>query len=147
MRWASVAEVGSTSWGLLVVAAPSRSAPVKADALDSFIGDDDSEEARKSAFLIAGLAGLGRISESTRDDMASKLDIDLGSQTRWTRMIDKAADVKNPAVVALLAGLGMQGEDWSKMTPRYLYHIVSALRRVGLEAEARMFAADAVARG
>ncbi|MCB2075511.1 MAG: hypothetical protein H6917_08365 [Novosphingobium sp.] len=147
MRWASVAEVGSTSWGLLVVAAPSRSAPVKADALDSFIGDDDSEEARKSAFLIAGLAGLGRISESTRDDMASKLDIDLGSQTRWTRMIDKAADVKNPAVVALLAGLGMQGEDWSKMTPRYLYHIVSALRRVGLEAEARMIAAEAVARG
>jgi hypothetical protein len=32
------------------------------------------------------------------------------------------------------------------MTARHLYHIVSALRRVGLEAEARMIAAEAVAR-
>jgi hypothetical protein len=41
----------------------------------------------------------------------------------------------------------MQGSGWDKMTPRYLYHIVSALRRVGLEAEARMIAAEALARG
>jgi len=33
------------------------------------------------------------------------------------------------------------------MTPRYLYHIVGALNRVGLEGEARMIAAEAVARG
>ena len=33
------------------------------------------------------------------------------------------------------------------MTPLHLYHITSALRRVGLEAEARMIAAEAVARG
>jgi hypothetical protein len=33
------------------------------------------------------------------------------------------------------------------MTPLYLYHIVSALSRVGLDAEARMIAAEAVARG
>ena len=50
------------------------------------------------------------------------------------------------ALVALLAGLGMQGDSWSKMTPLYLYHIVSALRQVGFEAEARMIAAEAVAR-
>ena len=41
----------------------------------------------------------------------------------------------------------MQGDSWSKMTPLHLYHIVSALRRVGLEPEARMIAAEAVARG
>jgi hypothetical protein len=40
----------------------------------------------------------------------------------------------------------MQGSSWEKMTPRYLYNIVSALRQVGLEAEARMIAAEAVAR-
>jgi hypothetical protein len=33
------------------------------------------------------------------------------------------------------------------MTPRHLYYIVSALNRVGLDAEARMIAAEAVARG
>jgi hypothetical protein len=46
----------------------------------------------------------------------------------------------------MLAGLGMQGDSWARMTPRYLYHIVSALNRVGLSAEARLIAAEAVAR-
>jgi hypothetical protein len=32
------------------------------------------------------------------------------------------------------------------MTALHLYHIVSALRRVGLDGEARMIAAEAVAR-
>lgn len=41
----------------------------------------------------------------------------------------------------------MQGDGWDKMTPRYLYHIVSGLNRVGLGPEARMIAAEAVARG
>ena len=36
---------------------------------------------------------------------------------------------------------------WDKMTPLYLYHIVKALNDVGLGAEARMIAAEAVARG
>ena len=49
--------------------------------------------------------------------------------------------------MALLAGLGMQGDGWDKMTPRYLYHIVAGLNRVGLGGEARMIAAEAVARG
>ena len=61
-------------------------------------------------------------------------------------MIDRAAEVDNPALVAMLACLGMQGSSWDRMTARHLYHIVSALRRVGLEAEARMIAAEAVAR-
>ena len=51
------------------------------------------------------------------------------------------------ALAALLAGLGMQGSGWDKMTARHLYHIVRALDRVGLNAEARMIAAEAVARG
>jgi hypothetical protein len=75
------------------------------------------------------------------------MEIDLARQTRWTRLIDRAAEVGNPTVVALLAGVGMQGDSWAKMTPLYLYHIVSALSRVGLDAEARMIAAEAVARG
>ncbi|MEM8726956.1 MAG: hypothetical protein AAGE86_15695, partial [Pseudomonadota bacterium] len=60
--------------------------------------------------------------------------------------IERAADAGNPTLVALLAGLGMQGASWEQMTPLHLYHITSALRRVGLEAEARMIAAEAVAR-
>jgi hypothetical protein len=73
--------------------------------------------------------------------------MDLGRETRWTRAIRGAADSGNQALVVFLAGLGMQGESWDKMTALHLYHVVSALRRVGLEPEARMIAAEAVARG
>jgi hypothetical protein len=41
----------------------------------------------------------------------------------------------------------MQGSGWDKMTARHLYHIVHALDQAGLDAEARMIAAEAVARG
>ena len=74
------------------------------------------------------------------------MSLGLSRQTRWTRMISRAAEVGNPALVALLAGLGMQGNSWSQMTPLHLYHITAALAKVGLEAEARMIAAEAVAR-
>ena len=52
----------------------------------------------------------------------------------------------NAALVALLAGLGMQGDGWARMTARHLFRIVDSLNRVGLSAEARMIAAEAVAR-
>jgi hypothetical protein len=147
LRWLPLAEEGSQTWALLVLAAPGNRAPVDPDGVETFYGDDDSEDARKSAFLLAGLAGLGRISPEGANSLAGKMDIDLKRQTRWTRAITRAADFNNMTLVALLAGLGMQGSDWSKMTPLYLYHIVSGLRQVGLEAEARMIAAEAVARG
>jgi hypothetical protein len=129
-----------------VLAAPRRSAPVSADILDSFIDDDDSAESRKSAYLIAGLAGLGRIDREAVDRFSARLELDLARPSRWTQLINAAADRNQPALVALLAGLGMQGGDWSAMSPRFLYNIVSALKRTGLEAEARMIAAEAVAR-
>ncbi|MFM2302517.1 MAG: hypothetical protein RLZZ84_2253, partial [Pseudomonadota bacterium] len=107
----------------------------------------DSDGYRKSRFLLAGLAGLGRVDGAAEAEFAAKLGINLGRQTHWTRLIDQAADVNNQGLVVLLAGLGMQGDGWDKMTSVHLYHIVSALNRVGLGAEARMIAAEAVARG
>jgi hypothetical protein len=147
LRWAANVDTGSQGWALLSLAAPARSTPVTKSALQSFQSDDDSEDSRKSAFLLAGLAGLGRVDAETTRDMAEQLGIDLASATRWTTAIDRAADANNAAMVAMLAGLGMQGDSWARMTPRYLYHIVAALNRVGLSAEARMIAAEAVARG
>ena len=144
LRWAGVVKEGSEGWALLALADPRGAVPVSASAFESFSGDDTSEGSRKSAFLLAGLAGLGRVQNA--GDLAGKLSIDLNRQSRWTRLIDQAAQVDNQALVCLLAGLGMQGESWDKMTPRYLYHIVAALNRVGLTAEARMIAAEAVAR-
>jgi hypothetical protein len=146
VAWRNIVEEGSLGWALIALADPEGD-NVGSDAVNSFIGDDASEDQRKSAFLVAGLAGLGRIQQSQLGGFGDSVDVDFGRQTRWTRMIDRAAEVNNPALVALLAGLGMQGDSWAQMTPLHLYHITSALNRVGLEAEARMIAAEAVARG
>ncbi|MCB2051213.1 MAG: hypothetical protein KDE63_07260 [Novosphingobium sp.] len=147
MRWKGIVADGSQGWALLALAEPKTNARASTGALDSFIDDDDSVEQRKSRFLVAGLAGLGRLSEADTANAAKRLNVDFARQTRWSRMIDRAADVRNPALVALLAGVGMQGKSWDKMTARHLFHIVGALHRVGLDAEARMIAAEAVARG
>ena len=147
LRWGSLAEVGSLGWGQLVVAAPNRLAPVGSSDLSSFFGNDTSDGQHKSRMLLAGLAGLGRVEPAAAGDFAGKLGIDLDRQTKWTRLIDQAADLNNRELVVLLAGLGMQGDGWDKMTSVNLYHIVATLNRVGLGAEARMIAAEAVARG
>jgi hypothetical protein len=146
-RWAGVVEGGGQGWALLAVGGPAGMVEIDSGLIDSFVSDDESTESRKSAFLVAGLAGLGRIDAETRAEFEGDLGLDLGRKSRWTSYIDRAADLDRPAMVAMLAGLGMQGSSWDRMTARHLYHIVSALRRVGLEAEARMIAAEAVARG
>lgn len=146
LRWAEVVPAGSEAWGLLALAAPNRASPVSGSDLDNYINDDESADMRKSAFLVAGLAGLGRIDEGEAAGFAGQLGISLRHESRWARAITAAAAQNNRPLVAMLAGLGMQGDSWSDMTPRHLYTIISALRRVGLDAEARMIAAEAVAR-
>lgn len=147
LRWANVVPQGSPAWAQLVFAGPGQRNAVSTRGVDSFVGDDASAGKRKSQFLVAGLAGLGRLGQSDVGSYSSDLKMGLGSATRWTRAIDAAAAVDNQALVVFLAGLGMQGSQWTQMTPRHLYHIVGALNRVGLNAEARMIAAEAVARG
>ena len=147
IRWAPQADKGSLAWALLALAAPRPAGPVDGGSLSNFRGNDDSDGYRKSRFLLAGLAGLGRVDAGAQGEFAAKLGVDLGRQTNWTRLIDQAAAVNNQGLVALLAGLGMQGKGWDNMTSVHLYHIVSALNRVGLGAEARMIAVEAVARG
>lgn len=146
LAWRGVVEEGSLGWALIALAAP-VGGEVSEGAVASFIGNDESTDARKSAFLVAGLAGLGRLSAGDAAALADQLGFDFARQTRWSRTIARAAEVGNPALVALLAGLGMQGASWEAMTPLHLYHITAALKATGLEAEARMIAAEAVARG
>jgi hypothetical protein len=147
MAWGAVVPEGSLGWAMLTLAQPQRSTQVSRGAVSSFVDDDSSTAQRKSRFLVAGLAGLGRLDMGAANDFAGKLGVDFGRESPWSRKINLAAELNNPALVALLAGLGMQGESWDKMTARHLFHIVRALNRVGLDAEARMIAAEAVARG
>ncbi|WP_333836254.1 hypothetical protein [Novosphingobium sp.] len=145
-RWLRVVPAGSEAWGLIALSAPAKQAAINGDVLGTFQEGDDSSDDLRSKFLLAGLMGLGRVDDATARGFAGKLGVDLARQTRWTQAIDAAAESDNPALVALLAGFGMQASSWDKMTALHLYHVVSALRRVGLEGEARMIAAEAVAR-
>ena len=144
--WSEAVEQGSDAWALIAVGRNAVGRIEPREAIDSFIDEDNSADYRRSQFLLAGLAGLERVAPSDLSDFTSRTEADLTRQSRWSRAITRAADVNNAAFVALLAGLGMQGEGWDRMTPRHLYFIVSSLRRVGLEAEARMIAVEAIAR-
>ena len=144
--WASVAEEGSDAWGQLALAAPTPLKGVDSGSIGSFIGNDNSANSLKSKIFVAALAGLGRIDQETFTDTAGDLEMNLSRQSDWAVAIQKAADDDQQGTVALLAAVGLQGENWGKMNPLHLYHITAALRKVGLNAEARMIAAEAVAR-
>lgn len=147
LAWSNIVPEGSEGWALLAIAQPTRSSPVDAGTIDSFISDDGSDGLRKSAFLVAGLAGLDRLEASAANEYSQELGMELGRATRWSQLIDRSGELQNQALVAYLAGVGMQGRSWASMTPRHLFHIVRALNRAGMQAEARMIAAEAVARG
>ena len=148
LRWAGIVPEGSEAWAMLALAdASGNTVGVDVGAVEDFLDEDTSSERRKSAFLIAGLAGLGKLESDDTADLANELGVNLTRSTAWSSKISRAAQVENRPLVSLLAGLGMQGSSWEQMTPRHLYHVVSALNRVGLSAEARMIAAEAVARG
>src|SRR3546814_9745499 len=83
---------------------------MSAGAVERFSDDDDSADTLRSKFLVAGLAGLGRLDANAAASAASDLSVDLGKQTRWSRAIMAAAERREPGMVALLAAAGMQGE-------------------------------------
>jgi hypothetical protein len=147
LRWGNVVAEGSEGWALLALAQPERLSPVDSGAFGSFASNDESEGSRKAQFLLAGLAGLGRMEADDVTSAAEDLGVNLARESAWSRKITLAARGNNRALVALLAGMGMQGTGWDRMTARQLYVIVRSLNQVGLAAEARMIAAEAVARG
>jgi hypothetical protein len=149
-RWAGVVadlDAGNDGWALLAVGAPRAVVDLSADRVDDYVSAQDGEAGRrKGQFLIAALAGLGRLSAADAQSLSESHDLPIAAQNPWTRAIDAAARRKQPATVALLAATGMQTREWRAVPPAFLYHIVAALRRVGREGEARMIAAEAITR-
>lgn len=146
-RWRSVVDEGSLGWGMLATSSPDWATMVDTGALDDFQGNDDSEKSHKSALLVAGLAGLGRVSQETLTSFQSDIETNVTRETNWSRAIRAAAARGESGTVALLAAAGLQASDWSQVPAHHIYHMVSALRTVGLDAEARMIAAEAVSFG
>lgn len=143
-RWIDVVADGSLGWALLTLAAPGRVTAADYGSLDDFFGNDDSADGHKSRLLLAGLSGLGRIESDARADFASDLKINIARQTAWSKAISAAAERGEQGTVALMAMAALQAPSWSAVPANHLYYIVRSLRQVGLEAEARMIAAEAV---
>ncbi|MBH1998386.1 MAG: hypothetical protein I8H96_04540 [Sphingomonadaceae bacterium] len=130
-------------WGLLAVGAPSAVVDMNVGRVTTYIGEAGPEKGR---MLIAALAGLSRVSAQDGATLARDNGFSLAADSRWARAIGAAAQRGEKATVALLAAVGMQGSEWSRLPPAHLYHVVAALHRVGLDPEARMIAAEAITR-
>jgi hypothetical protein len=141
MRWRAVVPEGGDAWAMLALADP-RGRQVSERAVSRYADAD----ARKGQLLFAGLAGLGRMPADAAQGLAQSLEVPVGAENAWTRAITLAAGRDQPGAVLLLAAVGMQTRDWRGVSPQALFHIVAALRAVGLEGEARMIAAEAIAR-
>jgi hypothetical protein len=148
MAWAENTRVGSQAWGLLAVGSPRALVGTSASQIRDFASGDSSEDSQRTRLLAAALIGLGRLSEEESSRAASDHSLDLGRATGWSRAIDNAATRGEAGTVVLLTAIGLQGnQGWQGVPPHHLYHITRALRQVGLGAEARMIAAEAVTRG
>jgi hypothetical protein len=143
-RWQKQADEGGLAWGILAVGSPAKPGSISASSVSGF---DAGRTEKRAQFLLAGLAGLGRLSPDLASSLAEDMDVPLGRVTRWTKAIDRAAKARQPGTVAVLAALGLQSDDWNGVSAANLYHVIAAYRAVGMEAEARMIAAEAVTRG
>jgi len=147
-RWSQAArqvegDGASELWALLAVGAPAAAAEISEGRVSSFVQDAGAERGR---MLIAALAGLSRLNQRDSASLAQNNGFTLVANSRWARAIGQAAARGEKATVALLAAVGMQTAEWSRLPPAHLYHIVAALHRVGLDPEARMIAAEAITR-
>ncbi|MDQ2892307.1 MAG: hypothetical protein M3R64_04335 [Pseudomonadota bacterium] len=143
-RWRDVVPQGSDAWAMIVLADPDARGRLSYGNLSSYSGEGDAQ--LKQRLLFAGLAGLGRLDQQDVERAAKSLDVRIGTENSWTRALDRAAAENQPGTVALLAAIGMQTPAWQGVPPAMLYRIVAALRAVGLDGEARMIAAEAIAR-
>jgi len=132
-------------WAMLALAAPNI-ADVGTGRISSFIRRDKSKDHLRSAFLVAGLAGLGRISTDTANSLNRRHGLGLGRNSSWTKMIDAAAARGQAGTVLVLTGTGFQTASIDQLPSYHLYHAIGALKRTGQDFTARMIAAEALSR-
>lgn len=132
-------------WAMLALGAPNI-ADVGTSRINSFIRRDNSRDKVRSALLVAGLAGLGRISVDTANSLNRRYELGLGHITNWTKMIDAAASRGQSGTVLVLTGTGFQTPQFDRVPSAHLYHAISALSRTDQGFTARMIAAEALSR-
>jgi hypothetical protein len=132
-------------WAMLALAAPDV-ASVGTSRVSAFIGRDKSPDKVRSALLVAGLAGLGRIDANTANSLNRRYGLALGHQSSWTKMIDAAAARGQGGTVLVLTGTGFQTPRFEQLPASHMFHAITDLKRTGQDFTARMIAAEALSR-
>jgi hypothetical protein len=144
-RWWPIADAagGATraeAWALL--ATGSGGVPITPADFKAWRSAADADD-RRAGLLLAALTGLGAARGSGWNGL--KDDLLPTTTNSWTRAIDAAAAAGRTGEVVILSATGLQGP-WAQVSPLHLAHITAALTRVGLGAEARLIAAEAMTR-
>jgi hypothetical protein len=151
-RWGRVVgdmdeEPADKVWAMLALGAPGdRPVAISTSRIEEFADRDQSEGKQRTALLIAGLAGLGRIDARAAGRLNSQYRLGLAAKTNWTQLIDGAMQRRQAGTSILLTASALQGREFDEVRALYLFHSVNALRRTGQEYLARMIAAEALAR-
>ena len=135
------------AWAMLVLGAPDGSGiDLSVSRITDFIDRDESQGHKRSALLVAGLAGLGRIDAETAGRLSSRFGLRLGHRSSWSRLIDRAGSLGQSGTVLVLTGTGLQAPAFAEIPPAHLYHAIAALKATEQDFTARMIAAEALAR-
>ena len=132
-------------WAMVALGAPNI-ADVGSSRLNGFIRRDKSPDRVRSALLVAGLAGLGRIDDNSANSLNRRYGLGLSRQSSWTRMIDAAAGRGQAGTVLVLTGTGFQTSRPDQLPAAHMYHAITSLTRTGQDFTARMIAAEALSR-
>ena len=151
-RWSAAVrrmddEDADRCWAMLALAAPDAgSLDLSFSRISSFVGRDKSRDKYRSTLLVAGLAGLGRISESTANSLNRRYGLGLARHSNWTRLIDAAAARGQGGTVLVMVGTAFQTPSFRDVPAAYMFHSVWGLQRTGQDFHARMLAAEALSR-
>ncbi|HEX8445738.1 MAG TPA: hypothetical protein VF649_03905 [Sphingomonas sp.] len=150
-RWTAAVTAGSgvdsdAAWAMLAVGDPEPGVDLGSARIAGFVDGGGGGSAQKARLLVAALAGLGRVAAAERDTLAQSAGLNLAAEDRYTRVLDAAAARGETGTVAILAAAGLQTPSWRGVPAAHFYRIIRALDRVGLNGEARMIAAEAMAR-
>ncbi|WP_404712808.1 hypothetical protein [Sphingomonas sp. MMS24-J13] len=150
-RWASVAEAaggadGDRAWAMLAVGASRPVVQVTADRLGK-LADRGGETGRhRTALLLAGLLGLGRVAPAEVTTLAQEAGLAVNPSSPYAKALKRAVDGRQRGTIALLVAVGMQNPRWQTVPAGDFYQMIAALNAIGMKGEARMIAAEAMAR-
>ncbi|GAA4037982.1 hypothetical protein GCM10022281_18340 [Sphingomonas rosea] len=133
------------AWALLALG---TNAPldVSESRIEDFIDRDTSPEQARTKLLVAGLAGVGRIDSELATKLNDRYKLGLGRDNAWVRIVNDAGRRRQAGSAVLLAAIGMQASDSAQIPAAHLFRSLTAMRSAGLEFQARMIAAELLAR-